>query len=91
MSQTIEKVRVERISEADGMAFIRKGIDALESATRDELAASVVGLAETMIEKLTDADDHTRAALVMEVVFNTISENRITLPDLSQFDGQVMN
>lgn len=74
----INKIRVEPVEPSEGMAFIRKGVEALTSASMEELQASLVGMAETFIQTTTECpDENTQRALCMEVIANTIENNRI--------------
>lgn len=81
----INKIKVELITPGEGMAFIRKGVDALESASLEELQASLVGMAETLIERTTECpDENTKRALCMEIIANTIENNRIYYHDFTE-------
>jgi len=77
MTQTVKKIRVKPVTPEEGMNAIGRGLEGIETATRGQLQASLVGIAESFIEMTTDCpNDETRYALVMEIVANTLAENQ---------------
>jgi len=75
VNQTIKKINIENVSEEEAMKCISTGMLKLESATLEQLKASLVGLAETFVATTTECDEQTTFALVMEIISNTLDEN----------------
>lgn len=71
-----DKKVVEEVGFDEGMAALQAGLNGLHGASRSQLRASLLGIAEAFIERTIECSERTKHALVMEVVTQTLADNR---------------